>query len=346
MVAGIAWVGERRPIPALRWLAAALVLVVSARIVWEPQIAHGGPGTTPILNWLLYGYGVPALSFSVAGWLMRKSARDNAAQIVDSAAIAFTAALGFVEIRHLMNGGDIYALPIGLAEMSVQVSAAFILAIGLERLRERSRYVVHDRGAMALTALALGGAALGLALMLNPWWSGVDVGGPVVNLLALGYLLPAILAGALAYAVRRTRPPPYAATVAAAALGLTLLYLLLEVTRLFRGGVLTAGTMSDAEQYAYSAVLLGFGVVLLFLGIATGSRPARLASGVVVLLAVGKVFLVDLAGLTGGFRALSFIGLGLVLVGIGWLYQRLLFPAKNADAANPPQATGEALTRE
>jgi uncharacterized membrane protein len=34
-----------------------------------------------------------------------------------------------------------------------------------------------------------------------------------------------------------------------------------------------------------------------------------------------------MAGLTGILRALSFIGLGAVLVGIGWLYQRLLFPA-------------------
>jgi len=42
-----------------------------------------------------------------------------------------------------------------------------------------------------------------------------------------------------------------------------------------------------------------------------------------VLLTVGKVFLIDMAGLTGVWRALSFIGLGLVLVGIGYLYQRL-----------------------
>jgi uncharacterized membrane protein len=40
-----------------------------------------------------------------------------------------------------------------------------------------------------------------------------------------------------------------------------------------------------------------------------------------------QVFLVDMADLTGIFRALSFIGLGAVLVGIGWLYQRMLFPA-------------------
>jgi uncharacterized membrane protein len=48
-----------------------------------------------------------------------------------------------------------------------------------------------------------------------------------------------------------------------------------------------------------------------------------------------------MAGLTGIFRALSFIGLGLVLVGIGYLYQRLLFPPRPpsaAMAATPPRA--------
>ena len=59
------------------------------------------------------------------------------------------------------------------------------------------------------------------------------------------------------------------------------------------------------------------------------SQPARLASAAVVTLTIAKVFLVDMAALTGIFRALSFIGLGVVLVGIGWLYQRLLFPTKN-----------------
>ena len=48
--------------------------------------------------------------------------------------------------------------------------------------------------------------------------------------------------------------------------------------------------------------------------------------GSVVILAVLKVFLVDMRGLAGIYQALSFIGLGIVLLGIGWLYQRLLFP--------------------
>ena len=38
-----------------------------------------------------------------------------------------------------------------------------------------------------------------------------------------------------------------------------------------------------------------------------------------------KAFLFDMSNLTGVYRALSFMGLGLVLVAIGWLYQRILF---------------------
>ena len=55
------------------------------------------------------------------------------------------------------------------------------------------------------------------------------------------------------------------------------------------------------------------------------SQPVRYCSAAVVAITIVKVFLFDMAGLTGVFRALSFIGLGVVLVGIGLLYQRLLY---------------------
>ncbi len=73
-------------------------------------------------------------------------------------------------------------------------------------------------------------------------------------------------------------------------------------------------------------MLLIYGVMLLAAGFALKSQPARMASAAVVTLTIAKVFLIDMADLTGIFRALSFIGLGAVLVGIGWLYQRMLFP--------------------
>ena len=53
-----------------------MVAVASARIGYEPRIVGNDLGTTPIFNWLLYGYGVPALSFWLAGWLLRRRGDD------------------------------------------------------------------------------------------------------------------------------------------------------------------------------------------------------------------------------------------------------------------------------
>jgi uncharacterized membrane protein len=118
-----------------------------------------------------------------------------------------------------------------------------------------------------------------------------------------------------------------------------LVYLSLEVRTIFTGPVLTIRHVSDAEDYAYSAIWLAFGVALLIAGLLLKSQPARLASAAVVTLTVAKVFLHDLAGVQGIFRALSFIGLGLVLMGIGWLYQRLLFPARARPSAPTPEVS-------
>jgi uncharacterized membrane protein len=163
---------------------------------------------------------------------------------------------------------------------------------------------------------------------------GDPVGGPFINLVLLGYGLPAVLAGILAAVTRHTRPNWYSATAAATALALAFAYLSLEVCTLYHGPILTSGTTTDAEQYTYSAVWLLFGVVLLAAGIFYRSLLLRIASAAVVVLTVLKVFLVDMSDLAGIYRALSFLGLGAVLIGIGWFYQRLLFP--RAPAVSEP----------
>jgi len=333
MVPGIAWVSLKRPLPLLRWAAAVGVALVLARIAWEPRIVGDDVGTTPIFNWLLYGYGIPAAAFWLAGYLLRRRADDVPCRMVESAAILFTVLLTFLEIRHFMNDGDVYARTGGLGEVALQVSTALAMAIGLERLRARSGSIVHDVAAVVLAALALVGIVFGLWGFENPLMTGEPVGGAFVNLILLGYGLPAVLAAVLALVARGTRPYGYRVVAAVAAVGLALAFLSLEVTRLYHGPVLTQGPTSNAEQYTYSAVWLAFGVALLLVGLFLRSQPARLASAAVVLITIGKVFLLDLAVLEGPFRALSFIGLGLVLVGIGWLYQRLLFPKRSAAPA-------------
>ena len=59
------------------------------------RIAGADLGTTPIFNWLLYGYGVPAAAFWIAGWLLRRRADDLPARMVDAGAILFTVLLAF-----------------------------------------------------------------------------------------------------------------------------------------------------------------------------------------------------------------------------------------------------------
>jgi uncharacterized membrane protein len=112
--------------------------------------------------------------------------------------------------------------------------------------------------------------------------------------------------------------------------------LTLQIRRFYHGPDLAAGITTDPEQYTYSAAWLLVGVALLAAGIWRRSLPLRVASAAVVALTVLKVFLVDMSDLTGIYRALSFLGLGAVLVGIGWFYQRLLFPRGTAPASEPP----------
>lgn len=339
MALGTAWISMQRPIPFLRWLAAILAGIVVARMGYEPRVVGDLVGTTPIFNWLLWGYGVPAASFWGASILMRRRGDDAPLRMVESAAILFTVLLAFMEIRHFVNGGDVYRAASGLTETALQVCVTLAMAIGLERLRVRSDSIVHNVSAVLLTLFA-GIATLGGLLFLNnPAIWHVNVGGAVINLLLLGYALPAVLALLLSYAVAGRRKPAYGNTIAGGALVLALMYVTLEIRRLYHGPIFYNASTTDAEQYTLSIAWLGFGVVLLGLGVIFSSQRARLASAIVIALTVLKAFLIDMSSLTGVYRALSFMCLGLVLVAIGWLYQRILFSrSKQSMAAPVPDA--------
>ncbi len=154
MSMGTAWISMQRPIPFLRSLAAILAGVVVLRIGYEPRIVGDAVGTTPIFNWLLWGYGLPALSFWAGSHFLRRRGDDAPLRTVEAAAILFTALLAFMEIRHAVNGGDVYRDTAGLTETALQVCVALAMAIGLERLRIRTGSIVHNVGAVLLTAFA------------------------------------------------------------------------------------------------------------------------------------------------------------------------------------------------
>jgi uncharacterized membrane protein len=325
MCVGTAWISMQRPIPFLRSLAGILAGIVVLRISDEPRIVGDAVGTTPIFNWLLWGYGIPALSFWTASIFLRRRGDDAPLRTVESAAILFTVLLAFMEIRHAVNGGDVYANSAGLTEVALQVCVALAMAIGLERLRIRTGSVVHNAGAILLTAFAGLASVFGLMMLETPILWPTDVGGVFFNLLLLGYAMPAVLALLSSYAVAGRRPASYANTIAAGALVLALTYVTFEIRRLYHGPVLTRGPTTGAEQYTYSIAWLAFGVALLGIGILFNSQRARLASAAVIALTILKAFAIDVWTISGVYRALSFMCLGVVLMAIAWLYQRILF---------------------
>nr|WP_255726455.1 DUF2339 domain-containing protein [Microvirga sp. ACRRW] len=323
---GTAWVAHRIAIPALRYAVGAIGLIVLGRLIWDPTIVGSDPGPV-IFNWLLWGYGVPAIAFWLASRILERSGRDRIVQLTESLAIVFSAFLVFFEIRHALHAGYPLAADFSLLEAGLLATQSLIFAILLTRLDTHRADPVYRWGSLIFKALSFGLSAIALLVVENPLLTNDEIaGGVLFNSLILAYLLPSILAGFLAYAERDVRPSYYALASATLSLVLQWAYVALEIRRIFQGphlGFFWRG-FTQGEQWSYSIALLLIGIALLGFGILRDNRFARIASAVYLVLAVLKVFILDLSNLEGVMRALSFIGLGLVLIGIGLVYQRFL----------------------
>ena len=170
-----------------------------------------------------------------------------------------------------------------LTEVALQVCVALAMAIGLERLRIRTRSVIHNAGAILLTVFAGLAAVFGLLVLENPILWSIDVGGAVINLLLLGYALPAVLALLLSYAVAGRRPVGLRQhDRGRRAHSRARLRDVRNPAEFITARSLLRGPTTGAEQYTYSIAYLAFGVVLLGIGILFNSQRARLASAVVI----------------------------------------------------------------
>jgi len=126
---------------------------VTLRVAYEPRIAGDAIGTTPIFNWLLWGYGIPALSFWAGSYFLRRRGDDAPlARGGNPPQSCSRLLLAFLEIRHAVNGGDVYRNNTGLTEVALQVCVA--LAMGdrpWSACGVRTGSQVHNIGAVLLT---------------------------------------------------------------------------------------------------------------------------------------------------------------------------------------------------
>ncbi|MGE3246842.1 MAG: DUF2339 domain-containing protein [Beijerinckiaceae bacterium] len=326
---GAAFVGVRLDIPLLRWCVAALAVALAGRYLWEPRI-HADIGRTPVFNWLLFGYGIPAASFGASAWLMKRTfGEDRPVQIAQAMAVLCSALLVYFEIRHFVFDGDPLALRSSLVEQGLMAIASFGFAIVLMRMDAGGASPVF-RAASYLFGIASAVISIaGIGIAHNPMlalFGGRVEGGLVFNGLLLAFLLPGLMALLLGRMAQGVRPAWYVMGARIVAMALIFGYITAQTRRVFQGPQIGFGRYTtDGEWYAYSAVWLAFGIALLAYGLWRRSVEVRIASAGVIVLTVLKVFLFDLAGLEGFLQALSFIGLGGVLIGIGLVYQKWVF---------------------
>lgn len=224
-------------------------------------------------------------------------------------------------------------VPVTLAEAGVYATLGFIAAIALMIAGS----VTLQRRQFSIDPISVAIASCSFFVVLAFIASPAVTGQPLAGILILdnaliGYLMPSFMVFTAALWARAYLDRPSIGRIfgITTILG-TLCYVLIEVRRAFVGPDLFSDDIGAGELYAYSAAILLFGVALLAFGFKLRSKDLRLASLGIVTIAICKAFLVDMSGLEGLLRALSFIGLGGSLVAIGLAYQRLL----KKEAANP-----------
>ena len=92
-----------------------------------------------------------------------------------------------------------------------------------------------------------------------------------------------------------------------------------------------------ARDFTYSALWMAYGAMLMVVGFWRRSAFVRWQALVLIAFTIGKVFLYDVSELDRGYRIVSFIVLGVLLLTISFMYQRdwLKLSSRNHSKESP-----------
>lgn len=329
-LAAVAAISAQLGLVTLRRLCWPLLAVVVVRFVVNPEVLKYPIGLTPVLNWMLWGYGISIAALIVALRFLRPTGDVRLVRAVEAAAALLGFVLVTLEVRSLFQPTTMMRPDASFMERAcyVLVWGAFALA-ALWKAR-------LDGDLVALWAWRLsGGVAVAAVLVVqvlvaNPVFEPADVGRlPILNGLLLAYAVPAAMAALVRRWIDIEPDRRVDLLVEAAASILAFAYVSFEVRHFFDPGFERRGFDAHGlELYAYSIAWLLFGVALLALGFLRQAAALRHAGMVLVCIVVAKVFLIDMAGLQGLLRVFSFLGLGAALIGLGYAYRRFGFDSK------------------
>nr|WP_182036978.1 DUF2339 domain-containing protein [Vibrio diabolicus] len=146
---------------------------------------------------------------------------------------------------------------------------------------------------------------------------------PVINMLSVGWLLPACI---LLIATFRGWNTLQVHRFAVAILGFALaaIWLGMSIRQFWQTtSMMLYQPTSMAELFSYSVAGLLVGGLLTWRGVTHRGLMMQRVGLVVLAFVALKVFLWDVSSLDGFWRAISFLGLGASLIALGWLFQKL-----------------------
>ena len=326
LAAAVAWVSRILPAYYVGGIASALGSLAAVRLFASREF-WGEP--TDLLwgaHWPLYGYGIPA---ALLWWGSRHLNTDkyrSHSVALEGLSLGLAISLISLELRVLIGGGIVQE-QLTLLEMSAHILAWLGAAYGLAYRQQLFSSFISLWGSRVLLAASCF-ALIGLSLfMLNPLVTGDRVeGGALINSLWLAYLGPIVLLALMARKMEALSLGKWRNAVGVLALVLLLAFVTLQTKRLFQGPYLIPEFSSEAESYALSAAWLVTAVLLFIAGLKWNRQTIRHGGLAVMVLALFKTFAYDLWQLGGLWQIASVMGIGLSLIGIGWLYTRFVKP--------------------
>ncbi|GGO72168.1 DUF2339 domain-containing protein [Bowmanella pacifica] len=329
-VLAVSYLAKQRAVALPHWIIKVLVSLVLLRLSFAPWTPDYEGLMLLGVHWSLVIYPLAIGLFYATARLWRESSLQAWLQgaILHLVALLVTTETSYWLVGHYPWPGQLVFKEMVLLAMNWWLLGSLYL------------YRVRFAGALAglyQTAgglLWLGGGLLQLQLLFaeNPFIYPQAVGSwPVLNWLIPLWGIPTLLVWYLS----RQHLSGKAAEVAGWGSGLlAMLFINGQIRQFWQGSDIQIWQMTtDAEHYSYSLIWLILASTLVAFAYRL-SRPVWQSVGFgLMLLVILKVFILDMANLQGLFRALSFIGLGLCLVLLGWLFQRLRQAAEPATSS-------------
>lgn len=319
----LAYWSRRFKFSAPNWLIQTVVLVVLLRLTCAPWISHYSNETLSGFHWTLIIYPACLALLYVASSLF---ARPSLEPWLAGARMHLVALFVTTESSYFLIGD--YPSLINISFPEVVILGLNYMALGcvyLYRARLSQHALVSQLYNLFGYALLLSCAVLHAILLIrfNPLFTNQDLGETfLLNWIAPMWLLPAII---LLTGLRfRLFQAELLLTIKLIISALIVFTINSTIRHFYHNGYIGIDFgLQETELYTYSVVWLVIAAATIVWSQIHASRLAHQIGFGLMFVVISKAFVIDMSELTGLLRAFSFLGLGLCLVAIGWLFQRL-----------------------